>query len=242
MKSQSGQSMVEFAVGSATLSLLLLGTLALAGYQEVDRRVVISARNSGWLESWSLMGTDARARVRAIHDESFSDSGVLEPMGRRLLVEETGLELTTGRGQPSGIAGGAGDLLLAPLRVSSGFLGRAFDLSERGLFLGHVRATIGAMAGMPEPFSHFELRLESPYALLGDAWHAGSAGHVRDRAAGLVPSSRLAAFSTIWRPLALPLGILEPSLRQLCFGLIEPDRIPEDRLGPGRTSLPGDCP
>jgi hypothetical protein len=65
---------------------------------------------------------------------------------------------------------------------------------------------------------------------------------VRQRAGGLVPTNRLQALNAVWRPLSLPLGILEPSLRKLCFGLIEPDRIPEDRLGSGRTPLPDACP
>jgi hypothetical protein len=46
----------------------------------------------------------------------------------------------------------------------------------------------------------------------------------------------------MWRPLLAPLALLEPSLGDLCFGLIEPDRIPEDRLGAGRTALPRGCP
>jgi len=44
MKWQCGQSRGVFAAGEALLSLLLLGTLAMSGYQVVDRRGVPAVR------------------------------------------------------------------------------------------------------------------------------------------------------------------------------------------------------
>jgi hypothetical protein len=157
-------------------------------------------------------------------------------------VEEGAAHVDAGRRQPGGIAGAATDVMLAPLRVVGGFFGSGFDLADGALLHGNVRVTIGPLAGMPAPFNELELQLQASYGLLGDAWHAGSPRHVSDRVAGLVPTNRLSALNAIWRPFSVPLGVLEPSLRQLCFGLIEPDRIPEDRLGPGTTPLPGGCP
>lgn len=233
--------MTEFAVGAASLSLLLLGMLALGGYQEVDRRSVVAARQLAWQDSWLMAAADPAARVRQIHHAHFSDSGTLDPAGRLLLVGDDRLELEAGRAPPTGLAGTTAQALLLPLRTASGFLGAGFDLDESGLARGVVRAHIGPLRGMPAPFSTLELSLQTPYALLGDAWHAAGSTHVRARAAGLVPTGRLAAISNLWGPLSVPLGLLEPSLRGLCPGVIEPDRIPEDRLGPGHTPLPGAC-
>jgi hypothetical protein len=234
--------MVEFAVGAATLSLLLLGTLALAGYQEVDRRGIVAARDAAWRGSWSTDTTEASARSRALHRDFLADGGVRDPSGRRLLAEESAAHVEVARRQPAGIAGAATDVMLAPLRVVAGFFGSGFDLANGSLLHGTVRVTVGPLAGMPAPFDELELQLQAPYSLLGDAWHAGGPRHVSNRVAGLVPTNRLSALNAIWQPFSVPLGVVEPSLRQLCFGLIEPDRIPEDRLGPGRTPLPGDCP
>ena len=78
--------------------------------------------------------------------------------------------------------------------------------------------------------------------LRADRVGAYGARDVATRAGGLVPTGLLRALNAIWQPLSVPLGVVEPSLGQLCLGLIEPDRIPEDRLGPGRTPLPGGCP
>ena len=66
MRRQSGQSMTEFAAGSALLVLLLLGALSLGGYQEADRRIVIAARQSAWQQSW-LPAADAPTLARQLH-------------------------------------------------------------------------------------------------------------------------------------------------------------------------------
>lgn len=233
--------MTEFAVGAAAMSLLLLAVLALGSFQEVDRRGVLAARHAAWQQDWSPDGMAPDARARLLHQVHLADNGARDPAGRRLLVAEDDLSLESGAVSPSGVAGTATQTLLSPLRTVSGFLGAGFDLSDGGLARGLVEVRIVPVDSLPEPFRSMELRLQAPYALLGDAWHAAGVPHVRQRAGGLVPASRLAALNAIWQPLSIPLGILEPSLRKLCFGLIEPDRIPEDRLGAGHTALPEAC-
>jgi hypothetical protein len=242
MNHQHGQSMTEFAVGAATLSLLLLGALLLAGYLEVDRRVVMAARDQAWQGALPPDPADADETARAVHLQSLSDSGVLDPSGRLLLVRDDGVAVQRSRRQLGGVAGAAGDILLAPLRVTSGFLGSGFDLSDRGLFHGNVQASVDAIAAMPAPFSELDLQFSTGFGRLVDGWHAGSVRHVVTRAGGLVPTGQLRTLNAIWRPLSVPLGVVEPSLGQLCLGLIEAERIPEDRLGPGRTPPPGGCP
>lgn len=232
--------MTEFAAGSALLVLLLLGSLSLGGYQEVDRRIVIAARQSAWEQSWSP-AADTAVLARQLHGEHLADAAVRDPAGRTLLVAEEDLALATSQRDTSGVAGAAADLMLAPLRTVSSFLGSGFDLRDNGLQQGTLRAQIAPLNGMPAPFNALELDLNAGWSLLGDAWHAGSARHVQQRAGGLVPSARLKAVNAIWQPLAVPLGVVEPSLGQLCLGLIEAERVPEDRLGPGRTALPGGC-
>jgi hypothetical protein len=233
--------MTEFAVAASALALMLLGSLAIAGYQEADRRTVLAARRAAWQESWRPGSASNEAGVESMHRELFMDTGTREPTGREPLVGQGELTVDAARRQPSGIAGGTVELLLSPLRVASGFLGSGFDLTEGGLVAGEVRAHIQPIGHMPAPFDELDLQLKVPFALLGDAWHAGGPSHVRLRASGLVPTGRLDAVNRIWQPLSVPVGILEPSLRELCLGVIEPDRIPEDRLGAGRTPQAGAC-
>lgn len=239
---QSGQSMAEFAAGAAVMSLLLLGTLAMGRYQEVDRRGVLAARQLAWVQIWSRHALDANAVAAEVHREYFSDSAVQAPTSPALLVTEENLEVRATQVAPGGLAGAATAVLRAPLQVASGFLGGAFDLQERGLVGGNVHTRIAPVASLPAPFDGLDLQLQASHALLGDAWQAAGPAHVARRTAGLVPTGSLRAFSAFWRPLAIPLSVIEPSLQHLCLGLIEPDRIPEDRLGPGRTPLPEGCP
>jgi hypothetical protein len=242
MRRQAGQSMAEFAAGSSVLALLLLGSLALGGFQESDRRLVLSARQAAWQQSWTPQHTDAAMRGRELHRQNFADPGVMDPTGRRLLVAEDDLVVSASYQEATGAAGTAAELMVAPLRTVSGFLGSGFDLRDDGMTGGNLRAHLEPLTALPRPFDTLELELNVSHALLGDAWHAGGTRHVQQRAGGLVPSTRLAALNSIWRPLAAPLSIVEPSLGQLCLGAVEADRVPEDRLGPGRTPLPDRCP
>ena len=242
MKRQRGQSMVEFAAGASVLALVTLGTLAIGGLQELDRRTVLAARQTAWQQHWSPAGFDMAHQARTLHAAQFADVQVRDPAGAALLVEEEQLALAPAGASVGGVAGTSTELMLAPLRVVGGFLGGSFDLREKGYAQGIVQARVEPITTLPAPFDELDLTLQSGYALLIDGWHAGGIRHVASRAGGLVPTDSLRALDGIWRPLSTVIGIVEPSIRRLCFGLVEPDRIPEDRLGPGSTPLPGACP
>ncbi len=236
---QRGQSMAEFAAGSAALSLVLLGTLTLGSYQEVDRRGVEAAREAAWQQVWRSE-VQAAELAADLHRAHFSDSGVSDPLGRHLLVAADQVAVDAQQVAPGGVAGAATTLMLAPPRAFSFFDG-SFDLPEQTLHQGSVTSHIEPQAALPAPFDRLDVQLSASYALLGDPWNAAGAAHVAARAGGLVPTARLRGLQEIWRPLSAPLSLFEPALRDLCLGLIEPDRVPEDRLGPGRADLPGTC-
>lgn len=233
--------MAEFGAAAASLSLLMLGTLAISGYQEVDRRGLLAARQSAWLEEWTPGGADA-ALADALHQRLLSDPGVFDPHGRRPLVASDDLTLDVSRSSSSGVSGGTAAAMLLPLRVTGGFFGAQFDLDRRDFVRGEVAARVAPLQEMPPPFDSLDLTLRNRFALLGDAWQAGGAAHVRRRVSGLVPTGLLSDLRSIWRPVAVALSIVEPSLRDLCLGLIEPDRVPENRLSPGTTPAPEGCP
>jgi hypothetical protein len=242
MKDQSGQSMVEFAVGVSVLALLVMGALTIGAMQEIDRRTVSAAREISWRESWRPREAVTQAQVQSLHAASFSGPGAGDPVSGEELVARADLAVVSTSQRPSGVAGSATQVLLSPLRVASGFLGAQFDLAGETLTGGSVQVRIAPVSRLPAPFNELDLQWSVPFALLGDAWHAAGPAHVRQRAGGLAPTHALQGLQTIWRPLRMPAGILEPSLRQLCLGVIEPDRVPEDRLGPGSTPALDRCP
>ncbi len=129
MSRQRGQSLVEFAGGSAALLLLLLGVITLSGYQEVQRRGSIAARQ--------LRIRVSLAVARLLH-RSVCTSHVPAEFRRRgpagcgwqgaLRHWRTMCRLSRQRGAAPGLAGDAATLLLTPLAASRPFTGGRSDL------------------------------------------------------------------------------------------------------------------
>jgi hypothetical protein len=233
--------MAEFAAGAAVLSLLMLGTVTLSGYQEVQRRTLSVARQAAYTGGWDVNAQmqPLAARLYATH---FNDAGAADPISGDRYTAENDLRVNSTWNAAEGAAADAAHLMLDPLRVSTGLGNPGFDLRNSGLLQGRVDARIGPLSRLAAPFASLELEMSSPFALLADAWHAANPAHVRRRTSGLVPAARLTAFGGIWQGVSTPLRIVDPSIGQLCLGLIEAERVPEDRLGPGSTPLPAACP
>jgi hypothetical protein len=241
MNHQRGQSMVEFAVGASVVALLLLGTVTIGGLQEVQRRGIVAAREAAFFGTWVGQRVGNAALRNQLAGAHFDDAGLENATGRARLAGKGDVSLTASTMGAPGRSAAAVQTLITPLQVAGGFLGGGFDLRDSGYRTGVLRTQISGTAGLPTPFDNLRLRFDQPYALLGDAWASGSPLQVERRAGGLVPSHALTSLSALWRPFTAALGLLEPSLRQLCLGLIEPDRVPEDRLGPGPRQGPARC-
>ncbi len=86
MKLQRGQSMVEFAIGCAVMALLLLGSLTIAGYQQVQRRAATSAREAAFQGAWIGARADRAAALRQIAWSRFDDPALVDATGRAAYV------------------------------------------------------------------------------------------------------------------------------------------------------------
>lgn len=242
MKRACGQSMAEFAAGVSVLGMLTLGTISVAGLQEVQRRGIVAAREAAHQGEWLRGRTGSSSLRDHLSYAHFDDAGLTNATGTDRILRPADIELRTQATSAPGRGAAAFSFLLQPLRAAGGFLGRGFDLADEGFHTGIVSTNVRGTARMQPPFNSLELRFEQPFALLGDDWSASGPSHTARRAGGLVPTQLLAPVSAVWRPLAAPLALFEPSLQDLCFGLIEPDRVPEDRLGPGAAQRPAACP
>lgn len=232
--------MVEFAIASTVLSLLLLGTVTLSGYMEVQRRVITGARQVAYASLWSH-GRQAVDTPRW-HASLFADSAVQHAQTGAPYVSLDDLSVRVTSGEVLGAAANSARLMLSPLRAAGGFAGSGFDLQNDGLMHAQLEARIAPLAGALSPFDALDLPMAATFVVLGDAWQASGADQVRRRAGGLVPGQRLEALSGLWRALLAPVRLLDPSVGQLCLGIVEAERIPEDRLGPGTTPAIGNCP
>jgi hypothetical protein len=236
MKWQTGQSMAEFAVCATAISLILLGTGTISGYQEVQRRMIVASRQAAFESGWLGDRLDAQSlssRLAALH---FDDPALIDTTGHSPVVDTDNVRVTSGTVSVPGQAAIATNFLLTPLRAAGGFLGGGFDLDQRGFRTGAVSVQIQANPHLPAPFAELRLQFDQRYALLTDAWNAANPGHVTRRAGALVPARALASLSGLWQALLAPVSLVEPSLRELCLGVIEPDRVPEDRLEPGKKT------
>ena len=226
----------------AALGALTLGSICVAGLQEVQRRSIVAAREAAFQGEWlGQRGSPESLRLK-LAQEHFNDAGLTNATGTALLLRPDDVSLAASVSGAPGRGAAAFDFLFRPLRAAAGFLGGGFDLEDTGFRSGQIRAHVNGTHQMPAPFSSLQLTFDQHYALLGDDWSAAGPAHAGQRAGGLVPTHLLAPVTAIWRPLSAPLALFEPSLRQLCIGLIEPDRVPEDRLGPGSPQGPATCP
>jgi hypothetical protein len=241
MSGQAGQSMTEFAAGLAAMALMLLGSITIAGYQEVQRRMTIAARQATFQSAWIAARDDRSAVVRRAAAFHLEDPAVVDAFGHPY-ASASDLAVAASLQPAPSRARAAARALVQPLRVTAGFLGGDFDLSADGLMAGDIALNIPANPRLPKPFAAMSVELRQPFALMTDAWNAAGVNQVRTRTSGLVPTTALSGLQALWRPLLAPLALIEPSLAQLCLGIIEPDRVPEDRLGSGRTPLSGRCP
>lgn len=237
-----GQSSAEFAAGVAVLGALALGSLSVGGLQEVQRRGIVAAREAAFQGEWLLARSGAEPLRAQLGQQHFNDAGLTNATGTDRMLRPQNVGLSANISGAPGRGAAAVEFLFRPLRAVSGFLGGGFDLGDSGFQAGIVSASVRGSPQMPAPFNTLQLQFDQPYALLGDDWSASSPAHAGRRAAGLVPTHLLTPLAAIWRPLSAPLSLFEPSLRELCFGIIEPDRVPEDRLGPGARQAVASCP
>lgn len=238
MNAPRGQALTEFAVGVASLGLLAIGTLTIAGFQEAQRRSIAGARHAVFESMWRNDRTASVSPVERIFRSHFDDAGFLRTVSDARWIQASDVQIADSNGSAPGYTAAATDTLLAPLRLAGGFLGSSFDLSNTGFRTATLRVALPTSPQLPRPFADMELALSQPMAILSDAWNASGSQHVLNRTAGLVPTGALRSLSASWRTLAVPLSLVEPGLDQLCLGLIEPEMIPEDRLGPATLRVP----
>ena len=234
MRYQRGQSMVELAIVAGVFVLLTLGTELLARFHEVQRQAIIAARQEAFSATWlrgRVSGAVVEQRDRALH---FEQAGWMDPTGSEAVPSrEDSVVVSTTEGAAPGRVAAAVAVAMRPLQAATGFLGSAFDLTDRGFQRSRVRVRLDPLSHMPEPLDALALDLEEHVAVLGDSWNAAGPDHVAARTRGLVPTSLLAANAAWLRPALAPLAVIEPALSRLCLGLLEPDFLPVDRLAGG---------
>ena len=86
---------------------------------------------------------------------------------------------------------------------------------------------------LPDPFAQTPSEFNERYVLPGGDWASSGPSQVESRTAGLVLTRAAAPLQPFLKLTTQLLSVLEPSLRELCLGQVNPERVPDDRLGSG---------
>ena len=244
MKRMTGQALIEFCVMVGVFLALGIGMQVLSGWQRLQRQAVIAARETAFSAAWNpqLPSTqDLQARLYALHLDSV---GTVAPItGQSLLEQDPGPTVQVADAPPPGTTPGLLLQVLRPLQAVGGFLGSDFSLSQQGFTQATVALRMADLPALPTPWASAALQVEEHSAVLGDDWSAAGPAQVAQRTGGLVPTAVLARQAAVLRPLLWPARLIEPALGRLCLGLIEPERVPVDRLAGSvaAAAQPGDA-
>ena len=139
---------------------------------------------------------------------------------------------------PPGTAGRALTSLAGTFDRAASLGGGRFDVERRGLHSAMVRVRVAPpMPGAP--FDRLNLELAERGTLFAGDWSAAGPAHTASRTGALVPTARLAAVRPIVHGFRAALAVLEPSIRELCLGRVDPEIVPSDRLSPYREGPRG---
>ncbi|MFM1887074.1 MAG: hypothetical protein RL026_2231 [Pseudomonadota bacterium] len=236
---QRGQAMTEMAIALLALAPLLFAMPWLYRFQAVQRQTISAAREVAYSSAFGGFPQAEVARKAHLRRWHFDDPGAVDPhTGRSLVADEDAINAVVLAGPPPGRAAELQTALVEPLRVVGGFLGADFTLNPAAHHSVVLNVSLSTAAGAPQPFDSIDLELKSQSAVLGDPWGGGDPQRVAARVRGLTPTGFLAEHQQLLRTALWPARLVEPALDHLCLGLVEPDRVPLDRLDP----LPGNRP
>lgn len=248
MSHARGQAMAEMLIVLAALVPLWLGLLAFAGLQDVATTTQAAARYAAFDAALSPESTVTLAsRVRrhvfdtspgavaaaldAPRDTWMRYPGLwIDPAShRRWLAAPSSVTIAVAAEPLDGLAGGASAVALAAVAPAAPLAPGRFDLRSSGPSEAVVRTEAAAVS---LPFLPRPLRFEARVGVLADAWAADDSRQVASRVGGAAPLRVLAPVTAVLAPLTPLLGLLEPTLREFCPGVVAPDVVPADRLGP----------
>ena len=220
-----------------------IGMQMVAGWQQAQRQAVLAARETAFTAAWQPPAADAAQRVQRALGLHF-DTIVAQAPGRgeSLIDPERGISVHIEPLPLGDTASGLMAQLMRPVQAAASWMAARLALQPGGLQQSRVEVTLASLPGLPAPWSGPGPVLVEQAAVLGDNWAATGPEQVGQCSGGLVPSQALAGPLQALRPLLWPARLLEPSLGQLCVGLIEPERVPADRLtgGAAGSAQPSD--
>ena len=244
-------------VGAAVLIPLLLGTILIARYVDIRSATVQASRYAAFERATNLRSmTDAeierkvRTRLFTVSDSPLrANDGLADnaqwrdenpnfqdfsARPRRLIARPADVRTVTRETEPTSAVARAASAIVKGIDTAGSLTGSNFDLNTRAFHTGTVSVRLANLTSLPAPLNALNLTFTERTAVLGDAWQAGGPGAVAERSGALVPTRLFTQVSGILEPLLDALSLFEPALDDLCLGQVNPEIVPNDRLGPQR--------
>ena len=218
-----GQAMAEFAVAVAVLVTLLLGMPVISRYHQLQIATIEGARRLAFQSSW-------RSKEYPHPDAQALRASLFPPGASHDQPAATSIKAGYDVGAAPGRAGQVARVWLAPFRLVAA---SGFDLHDRALHRADVLVTVSKPAVLPDIFADAPTALAGHYVLLGDDWASFGPEQVARRAGGLLITHSILALRPLLSLGRSVLAAVEPAIDELCPGIVDPERLPADRLGAG---------
>ena len=215
-----GQALVEALVAALALTPLMFAIVQLAAIQSAEQATLAAARSAALASHHGLDGPGGPLSPLRVRELYFPGPGS---------TAGTGSEVVAGSAPQPASAEQAEDVALA-LIAPAVLVGVGDpDLPRSRAVVARATTDISAPYGV-FPAEESALRVAGQMSLMRGDWDAAGAERVWRRAAALSTTGRIAAWRGPLSTLAAPMQLLEPAVGRLCFGRIDPDIVPEDRL------------
>nr|WP_295775630.1 hypothetical protein [Rhodoferax sp.] len=239
---QKGQSTVEFVVLAVVMVPLLLIIPLIGKYMDIAQTTAVASRyvafegavrhsssNGGWKTDGEL-AQEVRRRFFSSSDapiKTNDTAGDFNAHRNPLWFDHRGMPLLPVFGSNVKVST-VKDSTSQPFgTVYAG----SFGLSSDNLYTGNVNVTVADIAGL-KPFDALGLSITRKTALLADPWAASGPGSVSSKIKGATAAFPYAALKLAAAPLSPFISLLEPNSNPPDVGVVDPDKVPADRLGP----------
>ncbi|MES2950578.1 MAG: hypothetical protein V4858_18755 [Pseudomonadota bacterium] len=244
-KGQRGQSTVEFAVLAVFLLVPMLLIVPLIGkYMDVAQTTAIASR---------YVAFEGHVRHSSSNDSWKSDAELAQEVRRRFFSNSDAPIKTNDaagdfnahrntlwfdhKGRPL-LPAFASNVSATATRESltqpfGAFYAGSFKLPYDNLYTGQVKVSIADIAGL-KPFDTLGLSVTRSTTLLADPWGASGPSSVHDKVRGATAAFPYQYLKVAAAPLAPFISLLEPNSSPPDVGVVDPDKVPADRLGPSR--------
>ena len=214
-----GQALIETLVSVLFLTPLFLCAAYLVDFHRASHASDIAAREIALASLHAADGNVDQNDLRAIGDLSIPSSHLT---GTRLPAR---LEGSDANDVASSVERSA-DLLLAPVLLSGS---GSFDVPRWQQRRASTGVSMGSTTVIGVPFD-LPVELRSHVVFFSGHGASASVVEVRDRIAALSVAGTLASAAQPIEAIASIASLIEPALRQLCIGRINPEIVPADRL------------